>query len=182
MEWARTLRIDAPPSEELQHRVTAELSREGLAVRFDGSVKAKRTYVLLQGPDSIDPAEIDAVSVNARSFPEAIIALAIEPAPADALPYLLNALNGPGAPAGVYGCEAVDGLAIVEFSPARTSPALVTALADAELRRFSGHRRTELLSPLTADAYARIAADGLKSPEIAPDRILESLLGTADVE
>ena len=49
-------------------------------------------------------------------------------------------------------------------------------LIDVELRRFSSGRRSELLSPLTPMLSAKIAASGLKAPEIAPDRILELLI------
>jgi hypothetical protein len=181
VEWARTFRIDAPPSDELQDRLSGLLSREGIALRFGGSAKVGRTYVLIEGPQSIDPAEIDE-NVFTRSFSEAIIALAIEPVPADALPILVRALGGSGGPAGVLGCDVVDGTAIVEFAPSMTQASLITELVDIELRRFSGHRRTTLLAPLPESFYARIAADGLQAPEIAAGRVLESLLGGAGVE
>lgn len=119
---------------------------------------------------------------EARWFGEAIIALAIEPAPADALPQLARALGGPGAPAGIAACETVDGALVVELRPAVTHPNLLIRIVDVELKRFSGSRRTYLLSPVPAGVMAAIAADGLQAPEIGPDRILEMLLEKAHVE
>jgi hypothetical protein len=43
-------------------------------------------------------------------------------------------------------------------------------------------RRTELLAPLPEDVVAAIAAQGLQAPEVASDRILETLLGVERVE
>lgn len=119
---------------------------------------------------------------EARWFGEAIIALAIEPAPADALPQIARALGGCGAPAGIAACEPVDGALVVEFRPRLTHPDLVTRIVDVELKRFSGSRCTHLLSPVPMDVMAAVAAGGLQAPEIGPDRILELLLEKAHVE
>jgi hypothetical protein len=182
VEWARTLRIDAPPDEALHRRIAAALARDGVRVEFGPEHSLPRSYVLIEGPAGADPAEIEQRFSQGRWYGEAIIALAIEPAPADALPGLLRVLDGPGAPAGVCGCEVAGTKLVVEIQPSLTQPALVLRIVNVELRRTNGYRRVELLSPLPVETIARIAADGLQAPEIAPDRILESLLESAHVE
>jgi hypothetical protein len=143
---------------------------------------AKRTYALVEGPVSLEPAEAEASFPQARWYDGAIIALAIEPTPADALPSIERALRGEGSPAGVLDCTTVSGSAIVEFRPELTSPSLILHLVDVELRRFHGYRKVALLNPLPAPAIAQIASAGLQAPEIAPDRILEALLEQSGVE
>lgn len=182
MDWARTLRIDEAPADALQQEVAAALRHDGLRIAFGAPSGIDRTYVLLQGPQSIDPAELEASLPAAKWYPEAIMALAIEPAPPDALPALAQALGGPGAPAGITACEQAGECVLIELVPSVTPASFVLAVADAELRRFSGYRRVRLLSPLTVDALAKIAADGLQAAEIRPDRILEALLERANVE
>jgi hypothetical protein len=71
---------------------------------------------------------------------------------------------------------------VVEFRPSVTQAALVLRIVDVELERFRGYRITRLLTPLPADVVALIAAQGLQAPQIAPDRILESLLRASHVE
>ncbi len=119
---------------------------------------------------------------SARWYDEAIIALAIEPTPADALPGIEAALQGDGSPAGVLECSIVPGAAIVEFRPAMISPSLILHLVDIELRRFHGYRTVALLNPLPSAVVAQVAAGGLQAPEIASDRILETLLEQSGVE
>lgn len=182
VNWARTLRVDASPSDALQARIASKLTREGVSLRFAGSPSLGRTYVLVEGPQSVDPAELQAAMPDARWYPDAIIALAIEPAPADALPRLADALGGAGAPAGICSCEVLDGRILLEFRPQVTQASLLVRIAEVELRRFSGYRRTELLSPLPIDVIAQVTADGLQAAEIDSNRILESLIGIAHVE
>jgi hypothetical protein len=181
VDWARTLRIDAPHSPALDDRVAA-LARDGVRVRASALDAPARTYVLLEGPQSVDPAQVRESIPDARWYDAAIIALAIEPQPADALPVLARALGGPGAPAGVCDCTVAGSRLIVEFLPGVTQPALIVRIIDVELRRFGGIRRTHLLTPLPMETAAAIAAHGLQAPEIAPDRILEPLLGLERVE
>jgi hypothetical protein len=180
VEWARTLRIDAPPSEALRNRLAAALAHDGVRLRVRGG--AARTYALVEGPQGVDPAQVEQLVPDGTWYGEAIIALAIEPAPADALQTLARALCGPGAPAGVHACEIEGTRLLVEILPSVTHPALVLRIVDVELARFAGHRRTELLGPLSEEAAARIAASGLQAAEIGPDRILETLLERAHVE
>jgi hypothetical protein len=177
VEWVRTLRVDAPDKD-----ARADIAvRDGVRIRPGPTTRHFRTYAFVQGPDSVDPHDLGTPD-GGRWYGEAIIALAIEPAPTDALPHLLRALTGPGAPGGVLDA-AVEGdslLVDLKSSPAPRNVAL--RIIDVELRRFNGHRKTQLLTPLTPEIAAAIAADGLQAPEIASDRILESLLGLTNVE
>jgi hypothetical protein len=182
VDWARTLRIDAPPSEALQRRVSEALARDGVRVQFGPSNSHSRTYVLVQGPEGADAAEVEQRFPGGTWYGEAIIALAIEPAPADALPPVARALGGPGAPAGILTCQATATQVLVEFAPSVTQPDTLLRIVDVELRRMHGSRRIELLTLLSMETAAAIAAAGLQAPETAPDRILESLLESAHVE
>ncbi|HEY9179850.1 MAG TPA: hypothetical protein VIO32_03970 [Candidatus Baltobacteraceae bacterium] len=181
VNWARTLRFDARPSSALHGRV-AVLARDGVRVRMCEDHDLPRTYVLIEGPQGVDASELPQRLPDARWYDAPIIALAIEPLPADALPLLAGALGGPGAPAGVCDCSEIAGRLIVEFRPDVTQPALVSRIVDVELQRLRAARRTQLLTPLPAHIVAAIAGEALQAPEIAPDRILESLLGLEHVE
>jgi hypothetical protein len=181
VEWARTLRIDAPPSDRVRSRVVAALSHDGLHVRF-GSGNIARTYILVEGSAATDPSELRARLPDARAYDEAIIALAIEPTPRDALPALAEALGGRGAPAGVLDAQIFGDEIVIELRPSVTPPSMVFRIVGVELQRFQGFRRTQLLTPLPTDLVARIAGEGLQAPEISAERILESLLEAAHVE
>jgi len=154
----------------------------GASVTFAAEERWNRTYGLVEGIVALEPGEAAAAIASARWYDEAIIALAIEPTPADALPAIADALSGPGGPSGVLECAARDGAALVEFLPSRILPSLILNAADVELRRFRGYRTVRLLNPLPAEVMARIAADGLQAAEITPERILETLLEQAGAE
>ncbi|HET6895092.1 MAG TPA: hypothetical protein VFH72_06890 [Candidatus Baltobacteraceae bacterium] len=181
MDWARTLRLDAPPSGALSQRVRA-LARDGVRVRVGDSSPVPRTYALVEGPPGVDPVQLKQRIPDARWYDAPIIALAIEPLPADALPVLARALGGSGAPAGVCECTEAGTHLIVEFRPDVTPAALLVRIIDVELRRYGGARRTHLLTPLDVRSAASVAAAGLGAHEIASDRVLESLLGLEHVE
>lgn len=182
MDWSRTLRFDAPPDDSLERRIREALEHDGVLLQISGSRELRRTYVLVEGPEGVDPAELQPLMPDARWFPAAIVALAIEPAPKDALPPLAHALGGPGAPAGMISCEVSMDRLVVEFRPDITSARTIAASIDVELRRFSGSRVTELLAPLPVHQWSAIAAEGLACLEMTEDRILESLLSSAHVE
>jgi len=169
--------------DEPQRKKMAASLPPGASVKFgESNAGTPRTYGLVEGPDTLDPAEAEAKSAQARWYDGTIIALAIEPTPAVALPAIERALGADGAPAGVSECTLAAGAAIVEFRPELTPPALVLDLVDVELRRFHGHRKVSLLNPLPAAVVAQIASAGLQAPEIAPGRILETLLEQSGVE
>lgn len=175
MNWARTLRLDAPLE-------LGALASVGVRVRIGDAGALGRTYALVEGSEGVDPSELAQRIPDGRWYERVIIALAIEPLPPDALPPLARALGGPGAPAGVRECVQIGPCLVVEFAPDVTPVALVSSIIDVELRPFGGARRTQLLTPVPAATLAAIAAQGLQAPEIASDRILESLLGLEHVE
>jgi hypothetical protein len=156
--------------------------RGGSSLQFGAPyAPAGRTYGLVQGPASAEPDEAAQALPGARWYEETIIALAIEPTPAEALPVIAEAFSSDAGVAGVVECAALNGRIVVEFQP-RTAPSLILNLADVELRRFHGYRKVTLLNPLPPEVFAQIAASGLQASEIAPDRILETLLEQSGVE
>lgn len=147
----------------------------GGSVSWRSSARAGRTYGLVRLPDGEPEAALGAATVHDT----AIIAVAVYPVAAEALPFVRDALAGAGRPSGLIGTAHCEGGVIVEWDPRRTAAAIVYDLVDAELRRFGGGRTAELLVPLPEDVIARIAAEGLQSPEISPDRELETLVERA---
>lgn len=182
MDWARTLRMDAPPSDALRERITQACAREGASARFADDRSLPRTYALIEGPRSADPAQLQGRFPEGRWYPDAIIALAIEPFPADALPALADALGGPGAPSGVLACERAGCEVVVEFDPARTRASFIFEVADVELARMHGSRRTRLLSPLSRELAARVAAEAMQAGGFDAEQVLETQLERAHVE
>jgi hypothetical protein len=136
---------------------------------------AGRWYALLELPDSFDLREI-AIAPGEVVYETAVIAWAVFPTVAEALPQLYEALGGAGRPRGVLACRPCPHGAIVEWDPDSGSFEIVMKVVDVELRRFGSGRRAELLSPMTPVVSAKIAASSLKAPEIAADRILELLI------
>jgi len=176
------VRFDGTIDETQRKKMAASLP-PGASLKLGQShAGARRTYGLVEGPDSLEPVEAEASFPQAHRYDGTIIALAIEPTPADVLPAIEGALGGDGAPAGVLECTIEAETAIVEFRPELTPPALVLDLVDVELRRFHGYRKVTLLNPLPAAVVAQIASAGLQAPEIAPGRILETLLEQSGVE
>ena len=110
-----------------------------------------------------------------------IIALEIEPEAEDALPFLAQALGGPGGPAGVTRADVVRRVLFLEFRPSKTPWKTIRTLIDTELGRFgSTTRRTTLCSTLSLEMETQLAAEGLQCAEIAPDRVLEKLIADVD--
>lgn len=130
----------------------------------------------------MEPAETAQALPDARWFEEAVIALAIEPTPGDALRGIAGAFSAAGALAGVLDCAVFADGVVIEFQPAKTAPSLVLHVVDVELRRFHGYRKVRLLNPLPAEVLAQVAASGLQASEIGPERILETLLEQSGVE
>jgi len=171
-----TVRL-GPGSDDAQRDAidTIVHQRRGNAT-WRSSVRAGRTYGLVEisGDPSLAAAPAGTVIYDAP-----IIALAVYPLIAEALPNLMAALSGAGKPGGVLSCEpCADGI-VVEWDPQRTAAPIVLGLIDVELRRFSSGRTNELLSPLAPETVAAVAADGLQAPDVTTDRILETLLERA---
>ncbi len=167
-----TLSIDGDIDEARRAAIDDAVHREGGKAVWRKSEAAARSYALLELPDSYDSTAIRAAS-GATAYDRPIIALAVFPTVAEAIPALLDALGGRGRPAGIRRCRTCDGGAVVEWDPDVTDARVVIGLIDLELERFASGRITELLSPLPPAVVARVAASGLDSPQIAPQRILE---------
>lgn len=155
--------------------VESAVRARGGSVTWRSNARAGRTYGLVRLPDGELETTIGAATVHDA----AIIAIAVFPVAAEALPFVRDALAGSGRPSGVIGTSDCSGGIIVEWDPRRTAVAAIYDLIDVELRRFGGGRSAELLAPLPDEVIARIAADGLQAPEIAPDRELETLVKRA---
>ncbi|HZZ66222.1 MAG TPA: hypothetical protein VFE17_12020, partial [Candidatus Baltobacteraceae bacterium] len=166
MNWARTVVVDAQNTGALREHIEKALQGEGLSLTFGPHSTIDRTYVLMEARADIDPAELPARLPEGRWYDEPIIALAIEPAPQDALLDLMNALGGPGAPAGVSRVDRFGAVVVTELRPSITPVRFVLQTVDVELGRYHGFRRSQLLAPLPAQVLAAIAADGLQAPDV----------------
>ena len=130
---------------------------------------ADNAYALVEG---CAPFAVTGATV----FESPVIALAIRPNVAEALPVLEQALAGSGRPGGVIDALRDGDRVIVEWNLDRTPASVMLALIDVELARFKASRVNQLLSPLPLAWWTALAAEGLQAPEIAPDRVLESLI------
>lgn len=110
-----------------------------------------------------------------------VIAIAVYPSTPEALPAIADALGGAGAPDGVLSCDAIDDAVVVEWDPSRTPASVVYGLIDVELARVHASRVVELLVPLSDALLARIAAEGLRAPDLRADRLLEFQLERSGV-
>ena len=176
---AFTLAYRMVPTDAEMAAITSIVRERGATIRWQTSLTFGRAYALVERAS----AECrDALRERAGSawVDRAIIALAVSPSVDEALPALLHALGGPGRPLGIRLCEPVEGGIILEWDLERTSAEMILDLIDIEIARFTARRVNELLTPLPLAWSARIAADGLRAPEIAPDRILEHLLEDLD--
>jgi hypothetical protein len=147
------------------------------------NLRTGRTYALFELASILDVREarraIDASGL-ATAYETAIIAIAVFPTVAQALPPVVEALSGPGRPEGILSVSGGQGGgAVVEWDPERSAPSVVLGLIDVELRRFNAGRTTEVLSPLSSETIARIARTQLQAPQVATDRILDVLLEQA---
>jgi hypothetical protein len=171
-----TVSIDGALDDARRAAIEDVVHREGGNVVWRTSERAGCSYALLELPDGYDRS---AMSAGVTAYDGPIIAVAVFPAVAEALPPLLEALGGPGRPAGVVGCRPCTGGAIVEWDPGVTDPRVVLGIIDVELGRFGSGRVAELLSPLPSAIVASVAASGLAAPQIEPQRILDLRTGGA---
>jgi len=170
-----TLRSDPILHDSVRATVEAAIVSRGGRLTWRDDARSNRTYGLIELPQDA-PAVRAVVREPVTVFEAPIIALAVSPTVPEALPKLLEAFSGTGRPDGMLSSEASNGRLILEWDPARTKTALVFALLDTELRRFASGRTAELLSPLPEAIVAQIAAEGLSTPGIASNRVLETLL------
>ncbi len=169
---AFTVRYTPTPRDDVRSSLADFARRSGAVLSWQDNAAFNRSYALVEGADAQSLDTRDGATV----LETPVIALAIRPNVAEALPPLLEALGGPGRPDGVRSCEAIDGAAVVEWNLDRTPAEVVLAVIDIELARFGAARVTELLTPLPLAWWTSIASAGLQAPEIAPDRVLEALI------
>ncbi|GAC1500471.1 MAG: hypothetical protein NVS1B14_04440 [Vulcanimicrobiaceae bacterium] len=175
-----SLCFDASLSPQSSAALLGAARESGLRAQFMTSKRFARTDVLLAAPGGASVVGFTARYPHARVYDPPIIALAIEPQTDDALPELLAALCGDGAPSGAVRAELRDGAVVLEFCPAVTPWKLLHELIDVELRRFgSSARRITLLSPLTIEMEAQVARDGLECGGLDSSRVLEPLVDRA---
>jgi len=169
-----TLSIGGTPDERRREAIDETVRLQGGRTTWRAHPEIGRTYALLES------AAFDAQAINAvagtQAYETAVIALAVSPAVPQALPVLQEALGGPGRPAGILACHPFPGGVVVEWDPDISRAELVLRLIDAELRRFASGRTAEVLAPLPTATIAKIAAEGLRAPEIRLDRVLEVLV------
>lgn len=173
---AFTIRYREMPGDAERAAVDGSARRCGGRTSWSAVERPGRAYALVEHAD----VEALRAASSGTILESAVIALAVLPNVPEALPYLQDALGGHGRPAGVVTCEIVDGSLLVEWNLDRTGADVVLGLIDVELRRFGSGRSTELLSPLPLAWWTRLASEGLRAPQIAPDRVLEALLETVD--
>ena len=187
MKWA-TIGAGSILDSARRTAIDAAVRAAGGSAQWRDSERAGRSYALLHFPDDAESATLQAAEpVRAAAaangcvlYDSPVIALAVFPTAAEALPLLLSALGGEGRPAGVRACAPCDnGGMVVAWDLERTPAAIVLGVADVELARFAAGRSVELLTPLAPQWIARLAADGLGTPEISDDRILEALVRRA---
>jgi len=181
MKTYLSLRFERALAPAEESSLLAGAQDAGWEMQLCKSERFGRSYALLRAVRDAPSADFAQSYSGAQSYEEPLLALAIEPEAREALPSLVAALGGPGAPEGVVRAESRSGILLLEFSPRRTSWRLVRALFDVELRRFgSTVRRTTLLSPLSPEMEAQIAADGLEEPQLDQSRVLEALIADVD--
>lgn len=181
MRWA-TAKATGVLGEPQRGAFDAALRAVGASAVWRVSSRAQRSYALLRFEADADlPAGVLAAAANgAVAYQSPVIAIAVFPSVAEALPALTGAVCGPGGPAGVRACEPCgDGGAAIDWDLDVTPAAVVLDLVDVELARFGGGRTAELLSPLPPAWVSKIAADGLRAPEVSPGRTLETLVRQA---
>ena len=172
---AFTLRFKPEPSAaEIRdaERAAADL---GARNTWQHATACNRMYALVEGASPACISTLRETTV-ATVYDRPVIALAVFPSVAEALPSLLHALGGPGRPAGVHACDPCEGGLIVEWDLDVTSLDTIMNLIDIEIERFHARRVNALLTPLPLVWWTAIAANGLHAPDITPERVLEEQL------
>jgi hypothetical protein len=175
-----TLRFTPVPDDAARGAVEALALRSNAHLRWENP-RYGRQYALVEatGDQTVDVASF---APRATLFSGPVIALAVCPSIPEALPGLLHALGGPGRPEGVIGCDRLGDAVIVEWDLDRTPYETIETLIDVECGVFRSARSNALLSPLPIPWLARIAAYGLRAPEITAERVLEVALEAQNVD
>lgn len=176
----QTWRFDRDLAHNERADFAASVASAGARCELVSSARFGITYALLDLPAHENAFDLAMRYPSAIKNDPAIIALGIEPEAADALRVLHEALAKAGAPSGVARADVREGGLIVEFDPLVTPWHVIDVLIDVELKRFgSTARTTTLLSPLSLEMEAAVAAAGLSCPDLRTGRILEVLVRDA---
>jgi hypothetical protein len=172
---AFTLRFKPEPSDAELRAVERSLRDLGARVTWQHATACKRMYGLVEGASPACIATLREATV-ATVYDRPVIALAVFPSVPEALRPLLQALGGPGRPAGVHACDPCDGGVIVEWDLDVSALDVIMNLIDIEIDRYHARRINALLTPLPLAWWTTIAAGGLRAPEITSERVLEEQL------
>ncbi len=171
-----TVACEASDLDAQRAAVDAFARDRGGTAAWRSHARSHRAYGLLEFPGEASPSELRALVADVTVYETAIIVLAVFPSVPEALPPLYRALCGPGGPQGMVACESLEGGAILAWDPQRSPVAIVLDTIAVALRRFGSARTCELLAPLPLELLAAIAAQGLATPDIGVDRVLERLI------
>lgn len=171
-----TLSIDGMADDVQRAAIDEAVRGQGGSVQWRVHGTFGRSYATIEVPAPAEPAALRALP-HAVLYEGAIIALAVSPTVPQALPNLIEAIDGPGKPTGILACRTNAGGVIIEWDPKITRPDLVLGVIDVELRRFASGRTTTLLCALPKSVLTGIAAQGLAAAQIGNERILEFLIG-----
>ena len=163
------------PDPQRTAAIEGVVARHGGETTWRRNAAANRSYASIASPNEIGALEIPAEPGDVV-YEMAIIALAVFPEVAEALPQLAEALGGEGRPAGILACRPIAGGIIVEWNPEVCGAELVLGLIDAELRRYRSGRTAAVLSALPPPVLAAVAARGLQAPEVTTQRILDLIV------
>jgi hypothetical protein len=178
---AFTLRFQPEPSDAELRAAERAISELGASITWQHATACKRMYALVEGASPECVSALRELTV-ATVFDRPVIALAVVPSVPEALPPLMHALGGPGRPAGVVACDPCPGGGmILEWDLDTTALDTIMDLIDIEIERFHARRVNALLTPLPLAWWTTIAGNGLRAPEIAPDRVLEEQLQVQNV-
>lgn len=166
----RTVRVAAHDDVSV---ITEAVRSLGGSVTFHSEAAFGRRYGILEG--ELGEARIVV-------YDTAIIAIALTPSTAEALPLLEAALQGAGRPTGTLATERIEDALIIEWDPQHTSVAVIFGVVDVELARLHASRRVSVLTPLSTATAALIAAEGLRAAAISRERVLEVRLHEAGID
>jgi hypothetical protein len=172
---ATALRFNPSANASEIEAVRSIVASHGARVQWVESPRYDRTYGLIEPAVAACIAELRKAT-RATVLDRPVVALVIVPSVREAVPLLLQALGGDGKPSGVTLCEPCGDGVLVEWDLDETGPDVVMNLVDIEIDRFRAARVNALLAPLPLSWWTRIAAAGLRAPEITADRVLEEQL------
>jgi hypothetical protein len=133
-----------------------------------------RTYARARLEPAAESAALALLRRDARVDVPALAVLRIEPLWTRALPALFDALGGPGRPAGVVDVRPDGANALIlELDCRTTTPALLLALIDVELRAAPGRRITPLIE-FDDDVLTAFAGAMLREPDLDRSRLIET--------